>query len=136
VPLSIVGLHALDCGPRADAILDRLQLQLAPAERQTFGARNAARLPCRLLPDEARADVEHRLEAIDADWREYIVIPRAATETVEALYAIAALQAALHRFVARLTPASTSPTRDSVTPRPNRATPPAPRERAPIEGDR
>jgi hypothetical protein len=74
VPLSIVVLQALDSGPRADTILDRLQLQVASAERQTFGAHNAVRLPCKLLPDEARADVEHRLETIDAHWRDYIVI--------------------------------------------------------------
>lgn len=74
MPLSIVVLQALDPGPRADTILDRLQLQVAPAERLTFSAHDAVRLPCKLLPDEARADVEHRLETIDAHWRDYIMI--------------------------------------------------------------
>ena len=67
-------LQALDSGERADSILDVLQLRVAPAERQTFGAYNAARLPCRQLPDEARTEVEHRLDAIDADWRDCIMI--------------------------------------------------------------
>jgi hypothetical protein len=74
VPLSIVVLEALDSGSRADSVLAALQIRLVPAERQTFSARDAARLPCNLLPDEARADIEHRLDAIDARWREYIMI--------------------------------------------------------------
>ena len=37
-------------------------------------ARLCLRLPCRLLPDEARAEVEQQLETIDADWRDCIMI--------------------------------------------------------------
>jgi hypothetical protein len=74
VPLSIVVLQALDSGPRADTILAALQVRLVAAERQTFSAHDAARLPCNLLPDEARAAIEHRLDAIDADWRDCIMI--------------------------------------------------------------
>ncbi len=77
MPLSIVVLQALDSGPRADTLLAELQVRLAPAERQTFSAHDAARLPCNLLPAEARADIEHRLDAIDADWRDYIMIREA-----------------------------------------------------------
>jgi len=74
VPLSIVVLQALDSSPRADSNLDRLQYQIAPAQRQTFNPHDVVRLPCKLLPDEALADVEHRLEALDAHWRVYIKI--------------------------------------------------------------
>jgi hypothetical protein len=74
VPLSIVVLQALDSGPRAERILDRLQLEVRPAAPQSFSADTVVRLPCKLLPDEARADIEHRLQTIDADWRNYILI--------------------------------------------------------------
>ena len=74
MPLSIVVLQALDSSSRADSILDRLQHQLAPAQRQTFNPHDVVRLPCKLLPDEALADVEHRLEALDAHWRDCIKI--------------------------------------------------------------
>src|SRR3954470_1439344 len=74
VPLSIVVLQSLQSSPRADAILDRLQAQLAPAERQTFRDSAAARLPCNLLPEEARADVAHRLDRMDRHWRDCIAI--------------------------------------------------------------
>ena len=74
MPLSIVVLQALESGQRADTILDRLLPRVAPGERQRFGAGNAVRLPCRLLPDEARAEVERRLDAIDADWRSCVMI--------------------------------------------------------------
>ena len=67
-------LQALESGQRADTILDRLQPRVAPAERQTFGANKTVRLPCRLLPDDARAEVEQHLETIDADWRDCIMI--------------------------------------------------------------
>src|SRR4051794_28428056 len=55
VPLSIVLLQSLRSSPRAGAILDRLQADLAPAERQSFRDSAAARVPCNLLPEEARA---------------------------------------------------------------------------------
>jgi hypothetical protein len=74
VPLSIVVLQSLQCNPRADAILDRLQAHLAPAHRQTFRDSAAARLPCNLLPEEARADIEQRLDRIDRHWRNCIAI--------------------------------------------------------------
>jgi hypothetical protein len=74
VPLSIVVLQSLHCSPRADAILDRLQAHLAPAQRQSFHDCAAARLPCNLLPEEARADIEQRLDRIDRHWRDCIAI--------------------------------------------------------------
>jgi len=74
VPLSIVVLRSLQSSPRADAILDRLQAHLAPAQRQIFRDSAAARLPCNLLPDEARADIEYRLDRIDRHWRDCIEI--------------------------------------------------------------
>jgi hypothetical protein len=75
VPLSIVVLQTLlEPSPRADAILDRLQAHLAPAQRQTFRESTAARLPCHRLPEEARADIEQRLDRIDRHWREWIAM--------------------------------------------------------------
>jgi len=82
VRLSIVVLQALQSSPRADAILERLQARLAPAQRQTFRDSGAARLPCNLLPEEARADIERRLDRIDRHWRDSIAIrPPAATSS-------------------------------------------------------
>jgi hypothetical protein len=80
VPLSIVVLQTLwESNPRADAILDRLQAHLAPARRQTFRESTAARVSCNVLPEEACADIEQRLDRIDRHWRECIAIraPRA-----------------------------------------------------------
>jgi hypothetical protein len=74
VPLSIVVLQSLQSSPRADAILERLQARLAPAQRQTFRDSGAARLPCNLLPEEARADIEQRLDRIDSHWRDCIAV--------------------------------------------------------------
>jgi len=74
VPLSIVVLQSLHGSPRADAILDRLQAHLAPAQRQTFRDSAAARLPCNLLPEQARAEIEQRLDRIDRHWRDCIAI--------------------------------------------------------------
>src|SRR4051794_11867648 len=74
VPLSIVVLQALESSPRADAILDRLQAHLVPAQRQSFRGSAAARLPCSLLPEEARAEIEQRLDWIDRQWRDCLAI--------------------------------------------------------------
>jgi hypothetical protein len=79
VPLSIVVVQSLQSSPRADAILDRLQAHLAPAERQSFRDGAAARLPCNVLPEDARADIEHRLDRIDRHWRDCITIRAPAT---------------------------------------------------------
>jgi hypothetical protein len=84
VPLSIVVLQSLQSSPRADAILDRLQAHLAPAQRQSFRDSAAARLACNLLPADARADIEQRLDRIDRQWRNCIAIraPRATRPAV------------------------------------------------------
>jgi hypothetical protein len=81
VPLSIVVLQSLDSSPRADAILDRLQAHLASAQRQTFRDSATARLACNLLPEEAHADIEHRLDRIDRHWRTSIAIRAPRTTT-------------------------------------------------------
>jgi hypothetical protein len=51
-----------------------VQVGVALAERQTFSAHDAARPPCYVLPDEARVDIERRLDVIDAHWRDCIMI--------------------------------------------------------------
>lgn len=67
-------LVAQESDERAERILHALGRELSPGKQRELGSGDTARVRHPLPPDEARADVAARLDAVDTDWRRYVAL--------------------------------------------------------------